>query len=575
MTLLGGTYLFTIYHFFATFSKSFAADLSLGDIWIKSTITVDSGYGSWGGRSSELGELIYVTGIVYIIAFLFAAPLPSSYSNIYEHSEQGLAGTVHEYHVMEDSLSPTHSPVMSTPQSSLVPHRACQPMTDMLTPFLSTTSQHCQRKQFCLETACLLMECTWQTYFEPLDEPRDEAELHARKASHDIFASMLGTCVSSQMNLLQYGLQFDRSFLSSYGDISGYTAHSLTDHRLVIAFRGTVGGSNMITDLNMLQIRLPNMKQSKERIDRLFQSTLTEFTQQHTTPFDSPELDPALASNIPKTSDSATVGTDIPLLSHHHNGESPSCLEQMRYCCECCFGWLPMSAPLVHFGFWQAYASIREEFWKSFLLTLLKLISTNQLPSEIYICGHSLGGALAVLAGLDLSMNLHLVLQRISLLSSSLPSTSPALPPLFPSPLPSSLTLILYTYGAPRIGNIAFCQRVESIIPNLFRLEIDGDIICRMPSWLGLYRHCGVHILVDSDERGNLIVNPTVVESQLLRRSNGTTAHHTLSKYRECLEACFLSHELDEYVAKYYQLSTRFSEKRRSPSTYLPPPSWL
>jgi hypothetical protein len=321
---------------------------------------------------------------------------------------------------------------------------------------------------------------------------------------------------------------------------------------------------------------LPNMKQSKGSIDRLFQSALEEFTRQPSPPFDSSETAPVDSSNHQETGHGHS--SDVPLSSLpslQPNGETPSCLEQWKYCCECCFGWLPMSAPLIHFGFWQAYASIREEFWKSFLFTLLQLISTDQLSSEIYICGHSLGGALAVLAGLDLSMNLHLVLQRISLLSSSSSltsssSTSPA-PPLFRSPLPPSFTLILYTYGAPRIGNIAFCQRVESIIPNLFRVEVDGDIICRMPSWLGMYRHCGVHIMVDSEERGNLIVNPTVVESQLLRRSNGTTAHHTLSKYRECLESCFLSHELDEYVAKYYHLSTQFREK----NGHAPPPVWL
>lgn len=542
MILLGGTYVFTIYHFFASISKSFASDLSLGDIWIKSTITVDSGYGSWGGRASELGELFYVTCIVYIISLLFAAPLPSSYNNIYEHSEQGLAGTVHEYHVMEDSLSPNHSPAESP-----VPRRSLS-LSDMLTPFLSTRSQSFRRKHFCLETACILMECTWQTYFEPLDEARTEEESAARSASKDIFASMLGTCVDSPMNILQYGLHFHRSFLSSQGDISGYICHSLTDNRIIIAFRGTVGGSNMVTDMNMLQIKLPNMKISKDDLDVLFRVAYQEYFE-HSGAQSTEGID-----DIEGTHD--TPNNPSPLNQH----ANPTCFEQMKFCCDCCLGWLPLSSPLIHLGFWQAYLSIRNEFWKSFILTLLKLITSNQLSSEIYICGHSLGGALAVLAALDISMNLHLVLQKISFLST----TSH---PLFLNPLQTSFTLIVYTFGAPRIGNIAFCQRVESIIPNLFRLEVDGDIICRMPSFFGLYRHCGVHIIIDSDEKGNLIVNPTVVETQLLRRSSGTTSHHTLSKYRECLEACFLPHELDEYVAKYYHLSTKFHSTKVEPSS--------
>lgn len=559
MVLLGGTYVFTIYHFFATLSKSFASDLSLGDIRVKSTTTVDSGYGSWGGRASELGEMIYVTGIVYIIGFLFASPLPSSYNNIYEHSEQGLAGTVHAYHVMEDSLpSPLHSPTFQ--QSSTPPTRS-QSFADVFLPFLSKTSRNFLRKRFCLETACVLMECTWQTYFEPLDKPSCEAELLARKASHDIFASMLGTCVNAPMDILQYGLQFSRSFLSPNGDISGYLCHSLTDKRMIIAFRGTVGGSNMVTDLNMLQIKLPSMKKSKENIDTLFDIALEEFAQFTTTPA-SPEL---ISSSAPQESNELMPVGPLTTPVADEEGGISSCLEQARYCLECCFGWLPMSAPLIHLGFWQAYVSIREEFWKSFILTLLKLISSNQLSTEIYICGHSLGGALAVLAALDISMNLHLILRKLSMLPPSFSaSLSHQTHPFLVNLPSSSFTLIVYTFGAPRIGNIAFCQRVESILPNLFRVEIDGDIICRMPSFFGLYRHCGVHIIIDSEEKGNLIVNPTVVESQLLRRSSGTTAHHTLSKYRECLEACFLPQELDHYLAKYYQLSSRFHSKQKN-----------
>jgi hypothetical protein len=379
------------------------------------------------------------------------------------------------------------------------------------------------------------------------------------------------------MDILQYGLQLSRSFLSPGGDISGYLCHSLIDKRMIIAFRGTVGGSNMVTDLNMLQIKLPNMKKSKENLDALFDIALEEFAQLTNSPL-SPE---SISSHSPSQEFGGSPAAEPhlppppPPLGTHMSPEQggvPSCLEQAKYCCECCFGWLPMSAPLIHLGFWQAYVSIRDEFWKSFILTLLKLLSSSQLSTEIYICGHSLGGALAVLAALDISMNLHLVLHKLSMLSPSSCAFLPQIHPFLANLPSSSFTLIVYTFGAPRIGNIAFCQRVESILPNLFRVEVDGDIICRMPSFFGLYRHCGVHIIIDSEEKGNLIVNPTVVETQLLRRSSGTTAHHTLSKYRECLEACFLPQELDHYLAKYYQLASRFHEKGKERSQVLLPP---
>lgn len=286
MILLGATYLFTIYHFFRVMSKSTISEYSLGDLWIKTTTTADSGYGSWGGRYSELGELIYVTGIVYIISFIFATPLQSSYDDIYTHSDKGLAGTVHEYHVMEDPLiiipSPTQTQTLTSSPLNNSPvqvRNRSNSITDILMPLFGISKfPDLKKKYFCLETACVLMECTWQTYFEPLDEPRSEEEAKSRKACHDIFASMLGTCVDCPMNVSQYGLQFDRSFLSSQGDISGYICHSHTDQRMIIAFRGTVGGSNMITDMNMIQTRLPNMKKSNQEIESIFQSVIQDFT---------------------------------------------------------------------------------------------------------------------------------------------------------------------------------------------------------------------------------------------------------------------------------------------------------
>jgi hypothetical protein len=57
-------------------------------------------------------------------------------------------------------------------------------------------------------------------------------------------------------------------------------------------------------------------------------------------------------------------------------------------------------------------------------------------------------------------------------------------------------------------------------------------------------------VLVDSEELGNLIVKPTVVEQQLLRKTSGTLDNHTLNKYRSCLEACFEPSELREYLDK-------------------------
>lgn len=265
------------------------------------------------------------------------------------------------------------------------------------------------------------MECTWQTYFEPLDEPRSEEEAKSRKACHDIFASMLGTCVDCPMNVSQYGLQFDRSFLSSQGDISGYICHSHTDQRMIIAFRGTVGGSNMITDMNMIQTRLPNMKKSNQEIESIFQSVIQDFTlnlREVSSPVPSPlknddnennndnnnESDNENNNNNNNNNEKMEEGNLLENnlnnninINNINNNNNNNCFD---YCSNC----LSMNIPLVHLGFWQAYCSVRKEFWKCLLITILTNITTIQ-SCEIYLCGHSLGGSLAILAGIDIQLN--------------------------------------------------------------------------------------------------------------------------------------------------------------------------
>lgn len=48
------------------------------------------------------------------------------------------------------------------------------------------------------------------------------------------------------------------------------------------------------------------------------------------------------------------------------------------------------------------------------------------------------------------------------------------------------------------------------------------------------YRHCGVEALVDADNGGNLIVQPSIVEKWLLMRHRTSTNNHSLAAYRDC-----------------------------------------
>lgn len=149
----------------------------------------------------------------------------------------------------------------------------------------------------------------------------------------------------------------------------------------------------------------------------------------------------------------------------------------------------------------------------------------------MHFCGHSLGGALASLASLDVKVNFKLILAAVGWARSH-------------------PTVSTFTFGSPRVGNREFTKRCKLHVDHMYRVEVDGDIVCGIPHFLGLYKHCGVQVVVDAEETGNLIIHPTTVEKQLLLRSAASFENHSLSKYRVCLESCFEPAEMRVYLER-------------------------
>jgi triacylglycerol lipase len=98
---------------------------------------------------------------------------------------------------------------------------------------------------------------------------------------------------------------------------------------------------------------------------------------------------------------------------------------------------------LTHTGISELYYSIREQ-----ILSVLGRLSTGK---ELMITGHSLGGALATLCGLDVSVN------------------SP-----FHHP-------ILYTYASPRVGDLVFAKKYASLLDRSFRVYNPFDLVPHLP----------------------------------------------------------------------------------------------
>ncbi|MEL6135893.1 MAG: lipase family protein [Cyanobacteria bacterium J06626_23] len=104
----------------------------------------------------------------------------------------------------------------------------------------------------------------------------------------------------------------------------------------------------------------------------------------------------------------------------------------------------------MHSGFIKAYISVREQIHQQ--------VQQSGI-TQWWITGHSLGGALAYLCGLDLQYNFDLGVQ-------------------------------VYTFGAPKVGNEAFVESYNRRVPNTWRVVHGWDIVSKLPRWWqGDYQH--------------------------------------------------------------------------------------
>ncbi|MDT9717390.1 lipase family protein [Paenibacillus sp. ClWae2A] len=98
----------------------------------------------------------------------------------------------------------------------------------------------------------------------------------------------------------------------------------------------------------------------------------------------------------------------------------------------------------THRGFTCIYQSAREK-----IIEELNKLSTNK---RLFVAGHSLGGALAVLTALDIAVNTR-----------------------FKHP-------VVYTYGSPRVADPEFASSFNQTVKNSFRIVNVHDIIPTLPA---------------------------------------------------------------------------------------------
>ena len=116
---------------------------------------------------------------------------------------------------------------------------------------------------------------------------------------------------------------------------------------------------------------------------------------------------------------------------------------------------------LVHLGFEQMYQSVRTS-----IQTALAGVPAS---TRLTVVGHSLGGAMGLLAAVDLKMNF------------------------------GRTNLDVCTFGGPRTGKVAFRRRFDREIRRCFRVTNQFDIVPHVPSVVAAWNHVGEEIEVDGN----------------------------------------------------------------------------
>ncbi|OQR84543.1 hypothetical protein ACHHYP_13252 [Achlya hypogyna] len=158
----------------------------------------------------------------------------------------------------------------------------------------------------------------------------------------------------------------------------------------------------------------------------------------------------------------------------------------------------------VHSGFYQAYTTLLEHIHAA--------IDAIPDGSRVVTTGHSLGGALATIAALDM------VLKH------------------------PTLHVSMYNFGSPRVGNHTFQELFNAKIP-AFRVVNDGDVITQYPKrdytnvdleGVCVYKHVGseITLLCGGDAVRGIVVKPTIVDRLFVLAHRNNFVAHQLGSYR-------------------------------------------
>lgn len=127
------------------------------------------------------------------------------------------------------------------------------------------------------------------------------------------------------------------------------------------------------------------------------------------------------------------------------------------------------SGAMMHQGFVKAYLSVRQH--------IHEYLQTHDVNGVI-VTGHSLGGALATLCGVDVEYNFR---DRVNSIS-------------------------VYTFGAPRVGNAGFRDSYDRRVPDSHRFVYGVDLVTNLPRFWQGYRHVSSKVQLGPTFRWNFLL---------------------------------------------------------------------
>ena len=184
----------------------------------------------------------------------------------------------------------------------------------------------------------------------------------------------------------------------------------------------------------------------------------------------------------------------------------------------------------VHAGFLSSFVSLEKKV-EAALRTALTApgrgarAGSAPPPRQLYLTGHSLGGALATV-----------MFARLTLLRAAAGSTA--------MPVPA-----LYTFGCPRVGDGSFSKALDSAYPErIFRVVNDVDIIPELPPFPD-YHHAGR--LMFFEPNGELRTQVSGLSRVLLQTSSALDA----ATIKQVGAEKFAAHGVANYVERCEKLA--------------------